>query len=68
MFFAVVFRNIAVPVNFAKVGKLAQTVFHNVPRLSIRNQAFQCLDSQGDHKRSLSLSVQLVSGPLLSTQ
>jgi hypothetical protein len=48
-------RNIAVPVNVAKDGKLAQTVFlSGTEAVSFETQAFQFLDSERGHRRFLS--------------
>jgi hypothetical protein len=63
--FAVVCRNIAVPVLFAIVGKLAQTTFPYAAEVvpPFETQVFQCLDTVGGH-RCLSLSVLIVILPL----
>jgi hypothetical protein len=65
--FAVAVRNIAVPVDFAIVGKLAQTFFPGgTLALPFETQAFQFLDTGECHRRYLSFSVQLVISPLIA--
>jgi hypothetical protein len=64
--FAEVFRNIAVHVNVAIVGKLAQTV---VPGGTVfvpfETQALHWLDSEEGPRRFISFLVQLVIPPLI---
>jgi hypothetical protein len=65
--FAVAARNVAVPVDFAIVGKLAQTLSSGgAITVPFETQAFQCLDSQGGHGPFLSFSGHLVMPPLVS--
>jgi hypothetical protein len=59
--------NIAVPVDFIIVGKLAQTFFPGwAAAVPFETQAFQCLNPQGGHhSRFLSFKVQPVLIPLV---
>jgi hypothetical protein len=63
--FAVTLRNIAVPVDFAIVGKLAQTVFPGGAMADpIETYAFQFPDTGERQMRCLSLPVLPVLSPL----
>jgi hypothetical protein len=64
--FAVVVRNIAVPVDLAIVGKLAQMVFPgHEGSPPFETQAFQCVDPGKSNWRYLSFKLQTVYIPLI---